>query len=77
MRMQVKKMASLEAIVLQWLDWSASWDFEVVKEQQAGALLSVKCCCFVWKSPWKSHAEIASLKEKKKKERKKNILATW
>jgi len=41
-----------KAIVLQWL----VWDFKVVKKWWAGALLSVKCCCFVQKPSWKSHA---------------------
>jgi len=37
-----------EAIVLQWLVWTTLWDFKVLKKWRAGALLSVKCCCFVW-----------------------------
>ena len=36
-----------EAIVLQWPVQSTSWDFKVVKKRWAGALLRVKCCCFV------------------------------
>jgi len=35
-----------EAIVLQLLVQSASWDFKVVKTRWIGALLSVKCCRF-------------------------------
>ena len=43
-----------------------------MKKRWAGALLSVKCCCFVRKTSWKCHSF-----EKKKKERKKNILVVW
>jgi len=43
------------AIVLQWPVRTALWHFKVVKKRWACALLSVKCCCFVWKALWKSH----------------------
>ena len=42
-----------EAIDLRCPVWTTLWD---LKEWWAGALLSVKCCCFVWKPLWKSHA---------------------
>jgi len=44
---------AIEAIVTKWPVQTASWDFKVVKEWWGGALLSVKCCCFVWKPSWK------------------------
>ena len=42
------------------------WDFKVVKKWWGGALISVNCCCFVWKPSWESHAifELARLKKK-------------
>ena len=41
---KMKKMVSQinEAIVLQWPIWNASWNFNVVKKQWTGALLSAK-----------------------------------
>ena len=56
---------SNEAIVVQWLVWSTSWDFKVVKRWWAGALLSVK-----WH---KNHCERVVLAHLKKK----NKLAAW
>jgi len=47
-----------EAIVLQWAVRIASCDFEHGKKRWAGALLSEKCCCFVRKPSWKSHANL-------------------
>ena len=47
-----------EAIVLQWAVWIASCDFKPGKKRWAGALLSEKCCCFVQKPLWKSHANL-------------------
>ena len=47
-----------EAIVLQWAVQIASCDFKPGIKGWAGALLSEKCCCFVWKPPWKSHANL-------------------
>jgi len=38
-----------EATVFQWVVWTTSWDFKPVKKRWTGALLSVKCCCFVRK----------------------------
>ena len=45
-----------EAIALEWVVSRALWDFKVVKKQCAGVLLSVKCCCFMWKLSCESHA---------------------
>jgi len=47
-----------EAIVLRWAAWTTSWDFKPRKKRWAGALLSGKCCCFVRKPSWKSHANL-------------------
>ena len=47
-----------EAIVLQWAVRMASCDFKPGKKRWAGALLSEKCCCFVRKPSWKSHANL-------------------
>jgi len=52
---QLKKTVS--QMKLQFFsDWfkTGSWDFKVVKKWWAGALLTVKCCCFVRK-PRESH----------------------
>jgi len=35
------------------LVWLQTW-----KKWWAGALLSEKCCCFVWKPSWKSHVNL-------------------
>ena len=53
-----------EAIVIEWVVSSASWDFKVVKKRWGCALLSVKCCCFVQTLSW------GSRKKKKKKKKK-------
>jgi len=45
-------------IVLQWVVRIASCDFKLGKKRWAGALLSEKCCCFVRKPLWKSHANL-------------------
>ena len=37
------------AIVIEWAAAAASEDLEVAKKRWAGALLGVKCCCFVRK----------------------------
>ena len=37
-----------EAIALQWVVQTSLWDFKPGKKRRAGALLSGKCCCFVW-----------------------------
>ena len=51
-----KNGVAKEAIVLQWAVRTASWDFKPGKKKQwPGALLSGKCCCFVWKPLWKVH----------------------
>jgi len=42
-----------EAIVDECLISSTSREFKVVEKRWAGALLSLKCCCFVWKPSWK------------------------
>jgi len=42
----------------QWAVRIASCDFEPGKKRWAGALLSEKCCCFVWKPLWKGHANL-------------------
>ena len=48
---QVKKMAS------QMKPYFFSDQFELdSKKRWGGAMLSIKCYCFVWKSLWKSHA---------------------
>ena len=47
-----------EAIVLQWVVQTSSWDFKPGKKRWAGALLSGKCCCFVQNQSWKSHADL-------------------
>ena len=47
-----------EAIVLQWAIRTASRDFKPGKKRWASALLSEKCCCFVRKPSWKSHANL-------------------
>ena len=47
-----------EAIVLQWAVQIASCGFKPGKKRWAGALLSEKCCCFVRKPSWKSHANL-------------------
>ena len=47
-----------EAIVLHWAVWIASCDFKPGKKWWADALLSEKCCCFVRKPSWKSHANL-------------------
>ena len=47
-----------EAIVLQWAVRIASCDFKLGKKRWAGALLSEKCCCFVRKPSWRSHANL-------------------
>ena len=49
----VKKSIVKESIVLQWAVRIASCDFKPGKKRWAGALLSVKCCCFVRKPSWK------------------------
>jgi len=53
-----KNGVTKEAIVLQWAVRTASWDFKSVKKWWALALLCGKCCCFVWKPSWKSHANL-------------------
>ena len=57
-----------EAIVLQWLVQTTSSDFKIVKKQWAGALLSVKCCCFVHNPSWKSHLWTSLSEEDKEEE---------
>ena len=47
-----------EAIVLRWVVRIALRDFKPGKKQCASALLSEKCCCFVRKPSWKSHANL-------------------
>ena len=47
-----------EAIVLQWAVRIPSRDFILGKKRWASALLSEKCCCFVRKPSWKSHANL-------------------
>ena len=47
-----------EAIVLRWAVRITSCDIKLGKKQWAGALLSEKCCCFVRKPSWKSHANL-------------------
>ena len=47
-----------EAIVLQWAVRIASRNFKPGKKRWASALLSEKCCCFVRKPSWKSHANL-------------------
>ena len=62
-----------EAIVLQWLVRTALWDFKVVKKQWAGALLSVKCCCFVRKSfEWVTQFWTSPSKEEEEEEKEEN-----
>ena len=49
-----------------WRKWHHKWSHIILQwlvrrlqsseKAMAGALLSVKCCCFVGKLPWKSHA---------------------
>ena len=51
-----KNGTAKEAIVLQWVVRTTSWDFELGKKQWAGALLSGKCCCVVRKPSWKSQS---------------------
>jgi len=53
-----KNGVTKEAIVLQWAVWTASWDFKPGKKRWASALLSGKCCCFVWKPLWKSNTNL-------------------
>ena len=53
-----KNVVVKEAIVLHWAVRIASRDFKPGKKRWAGALLSEKCCCFVWKPSWKSHANL-------------------
>ena len=48
----------MEAIVLQWAVRISSCDFKPGKKRWAGALLSEKCCCFIWKPLWKSHSNL-------------------
>jgi len=36
----------------------ASCDFKPGKKRWVGALLSEKCCCFVRKPSWRSHANL-------------------
>ena len=47
-----------EAIVLQWAVRIASRGFKPGEKRWASALLSEKCCCFVRKPSWKSHANL-------------------
>ena len=47
-----------EAIVLQRAVRIASCDFKPGTKRWASALLSEKCCCFVRKPSWKSHANL-------------------
>jgi len=44
-----KNGVTKKAIVLQWAVGTASWYFKPGKKRWASALLSGKCCCFVWK----------------------------
>ena len=68
----VKKNGAVkEAIVLQWAVRIASCDFKPGKKRWASALLSEKCCCFVRKPSWKSHANVW---RRRRRRRKKNIL---
>ena len=53
-----KNGVAKEAIILQWVVWTTLWDFKPGKKQWAGALLRGKCCCFVRKPLWKSHANL-------------------
>ena len=58
-----------EAIVLECVVSSTLWDFKVVKKWWVGALLSVKCCYFMWnimRQFWISMSE---------EEERKNIVA--
>ena len=69
-----------EAIVVEWLVSSASRNFEVVKKWWAGALLGVKCCCFVQKLSWKCHAILNQpnwRRRRKKEGRKYTLMAQY
>ena len=62
-----------EAIVLHWPVWTTWWDF---KKQWAGALLIVKCCCFVQK--WLLVTQFwTSLSEEEEKERIGCLATFW
>ena len=79
----------LSALCTKWcLKWSHSLSLTSLsnlvrlqyceKRQWAGALLSINCCCFVWKPLWRVPQFWTSpCKKNIEEERKKNILAIW
>ena len=53
-----KKRRRKRSTVVQWAVWITSCNFKPGKKRWVGALLSEKCCCFVRKPSWKSHASL-------------------